>query len=147
MRPKLLAAAAIALLLAIVPIAGAAAPKAGTFKGKTDRDQPVRFAVTKDGALRGFSFRGVGLRCNDGQRMVLGRVGSGRSKITIRGGKFSFSADYEAGDRWSASGTVNGGTAKGKLRFRVRFDSDGNAHPQGETVCDSGTRRFRAKLR
>jgi hypothetical protein len=148
MRPKLLVAAAFAALLACVPLAGAASPKAGTFKGKTDRDQPVRFKVTKGRTLTAFSFRGVVLRCNDGERMVLGRVGSGRSKITITpNGKFSFSADYKAGDRWSASGTIDGRRAKGKLRFRVRFDSDGNAHPQGETVCDTGTRRFEAELR
>jgi hypothetical protein len=147
MRPKLLCAAAVAALLACVPAAGAAV-KAGIFKGKTDRDQPVQFTVTKAGALKGFAFRRVVLRCNDGERIALGRVASGPTEITITpGGKFGFTVDYESGDTWSASGTIKGPRASGKLRFRVRFDSDGQPHPQGETVCDSGTRRFKAELR
>jgi hypothetical protein len=147
MRPKLLCAAAVAALLACVPAAGAAV-KAGSFKGKTDRDQPVRFTVTKAGMLKSFSFRRVVLRCSDGERIVLGPVGSGPTPVTIsRGGKFGFTVDYESGDTWSASGTIKGRSATGKLRFRVRFDSEGRPHPEGETVCDSGTRRFKAELR
>ena len=147
MRPKPLCAAAVAALLLCVPAAGAAV-KSGTFKGSTDRDQPVRFTVTGDGALKGFSFRRVVLRCSDGERIALGRVSSGPTEITISpSGKFGFTVDYESGDRWTASGTIKGSRAKGKLRFRVRFDSEGRPHPQGETVCDSGTRRFKAELR
>jgi hypothetical protein len=147
MRPKLLCAAAVAALLACVPAAGAAV-KAGTFKGRTDRDQPVQFTVTKAGTLKSFAFRRVVLRCSDGERIQLGRVGSGRTPVTITpGGKFGFTVDYESGDTWSASGTIKGSRATGKLRFRVRFDSEGEPHPQGETICDSGKRRFAAELR
>jgi hypothetical protein len=147
MRPKLISAAVFATALACAPGAGAAV-KAGTFKGKTDRDQPVQFEVTKDRKLTGFTFRRFELRCSDGDRVPVGRVGSGRSKLTITGsGKFSFTVDYEDGDRWTASGTIKGDRASGKLRFKVRFNSEGEPDPDGEVLCDSGTRRFKAALR
>jgi hypothetical protein len=147
MRSKLVAAAGIAGLLACAP-AATAAVSPGTFKGKTDHDQPVQFKVTRAGELTGFAFKRVKLRCSDGDRVPLSRVDSGREKLTISdAGKFSFTFSYDAGDRWSASGTIDGRKARGKLRFKVRFDADGNPTPNGSILCDSGTLRFSAKNR
>jgi hypothetical protein len=147
MRSKLVAVAGLAGLLACAP-AAAGAVSAGTYKGKTDRDQPVQFKVTHEGKLTGFAFKRLKLRCSDGDTVQLGRVDSGNDTLTITdAGKFSFSVTYDDGDKWTASGTIDGRRAKGKLRFRVRFDSDGNPTPDGSVLCDSGTRRFTAKNR
>jgi hypothetical protein len=145
---KLVAVAGLAGVLACAPAAAAGATSAGTFKGKTDRDQPVEFKVTDAGQLTAFSFRRLKLKCSDGDTLRLGSVASGKDKLTITpAGKFNFSVSYDAGDKWTASGTIDGSRAKGKLRFRVRFDADGNAAPDGSVLCDSGRRRFSATLR
>jgi hypothetical protein len=148
MRSKLVAVAGIAGMLAVVPAAGAAAVKAGDFAGKTDNGKPVAFKVTRGKKLTEFSFRRLKLSCTDGDVVPLGRVASGPDKFVItKAGKFSFTVGYDDGDKWDASGTIIGDRAKGKVRFTVRFDSDGNPTPDGDVVCDSGTRRFTAKLR
>jgi hypothetical protein len=148
MKSKLVAAAALAGLLVAAPAATGAAVKHGTFAGKTDAGQPVKFTVTRGKKLTDFSFKRFNLKCSDGDTVPLGQVASGPDKMTITSaGKFSFSVDYDDGDKWKASGTIIGKRAKGKLRFQVRFDSEGNPTPDGEVLCDSGTRRFTAKLR
>jgi len=147
MKSKLVAAAGIAGTLALAPAAGAVV-KAGDFAGKTDHGQPVTFKVTRGKKLTEFSFRRFKLSCTDGDVVPLGKVGSGPDKITItKAGKFSFDTSYEDGDKWTASGTINGARAKGKVRFTVRFDSEGNPSKDGEVLCDSGSRRFTARLR
>jgi hypothetical protein len=148
MRSKLVAAAGLAGLLVCAPVASAAAVSHGTFKGKTERHQPVQFKVTRAGELTGFAFKRVKLRCSDGDRLTLGQVDTGRERLAITdAGKFSFTFSYDAGDKWSASGTIDGRKAKGKLRFKLRFDEDGNPTPNGPVLCDSGALRFTAKNR
>ena len=146
MRPKSLALAGIAGLIACAPAADAAV-RSGTFKGRTDTHQPVQFTVTKSKKVTDFAFRGVELNCSDGEYVKLGRIDSDDAKLTVKRGKFSFSADYEDGANWRANGTILGRRAKGKLRFRVSFTAEGEPDPDGDVVCDSGTRRFEAKLR
>jgi hypothetical protein len=148
MRSKSVALAGIAGLLACAPAAAVAKVKAGTFSGQTDKGAPVKFEVTRGKKLTGFSFRRVDLRCSDGDVVRLGKVASGPKKITVtKRGKFSFSVTYDDGDKWQVNGTIIRDRAKGKLRFTVRFNSDGDPTPDGEILCDSGTRRFTAKLR
>jgi hypothetical protein len=146
MKSKLVAAAGIAGLLAMAP-AATAAVSSGTYKGRTDKDQPVRFKVTRKKQLTDFSFRRLKLRCSDGDSVPLGKVGSGPEKLTISAhGRFDFDVTYDDGDKWTASGKIKGERASGKLRFTVRFNSDGDPDPHGDVLCDSGTRHFSAKL-
>jgi hypothetical protein len=147
MSPKLLAAACAAGALAFAPAAEAAVGS-GTYKGKDDRKQAVQFKVTKDKRLVHFSYSRFKLSCSDGDRLPVKRAESGGSRLTITpGGKFSFTVSYDDGDEWTASGTIKGRRARGKIRFKVRFDAEGQPDPNGSVVCDSGKRRFTAKLR
>jgi hypothetical protein len=147
MSLKLLAAACAAGALAFVPAAEAAVGS-GTYKGKDDRKQGVQFKVTKAKQLVHFSYSRFKLSCSDGDRVPVKRADSGRSKLTITpSGKFSFTVTYADGDEWTASGTIKGKRAKGKIRFKVRFNAEGEPDPNGAVLCDSGTRRFTAKLR
>src|SRR4051794_4453709 len=109
MKSKLVAVACAAGMLLGAPAALGASVKAGTFAGKLDRGQPVKFTVTRGKKLTGFWFKRLKLQCTDGDVVPVGSVSSGPDKLTItRAGKFSFTVSYDDGDEWKASGTIIG---------------------------------------
>ena len=54
---------------------------------------------------------------------------------------------YANGGGWVASGRIKGRRAKGVLRARGRFTVDGEQHPRGSIRCNSGKRKFTARIR
>ena len=144
--------AGVAVLLVSVTVAQAAV-RSGTYRGKTDRGTPVGFKVTK--AKRGkrkisrFNFKRMRLKCSDGKPFTTeGTFTSGAKRLPIaRNGKFSVIVTYRDGGKWVASGRIRGRRARGTLRLRVRFDDENIARPHGRVRCNSGKRKFTARVR
>lgn len=145
-------AGAVALLAVSVAVAGAAV-RPGTYRGKTDKGSPVAFKVTKKGKqgrrISSFRFNKVTLRCSDGQNALTDKqISSGPKRIVIgRRGGFGLVVDYPNGGKWTADGRIKGGRAKGVLRLRGRFTTDGEQSRRGSIRCDSGKRKFIARIR
>ena len=152
-RKRSLASLVAVALLAVSVAVAEAAVRPGTYRGKTDKGSPVAFKVTKKGdqgrRISRFRFSNVRLKCSDGTSGVTEKtIGSGPKKIRIgRRGRFGLVVRYTNGGRWTADGRIKGRRAKGVLRLRGRFTSDGEQSPRGSIRCDSGKRKFTARIR
>jgi hypothetical protein len=148
MKHAVIPAAGVAVMLACAPALGAATVKSGKYTGTTDKGTPVSLKVTPSKQLVHFKFSKVTLKCTDGDSFVpKGTFDSGSKKLTITdSGKFGFTVTYQNGGRWTAKGKVkSNGKASGTLRFKVNFNEQSQADPNGSIVCDSGKRSFSLK--
>jgi hypothetical protein len=153
MKRSLVATAGVCVALVCAAVAQAAPNiDSGRYKGKTVKGKtPITFKVTKAKRLARFRFYRLRLRCTDGDRVPAGTrkrpLDSGPKSLTILdNGKFAFTVTYKNGGKWTARGTIKGNKAVGTLSMRVAFDSDtGQATPNGDVVCRSGKRKFRAR--
>ena len=152
-RKRSLASAGAVALLAVSVAVAEAAVRPGTYRGKTDKGSPVAFKITKKGKqgrrISHFRFSKVRLKCSDGSGALNDRqISSGPKKIRVgRRGGFGLVVEYPNGGRWTADGRVKGKRARGVLRLRGRFTADGEQHPRGSIRCDSGKRKFKARIR
>lgn len=148
MKRSLVPLTAIAVLLACAPALGAASIRTGTYKGKTDKGQPVRFKVTKSRKLVHFGFSKLRLKCSDGDVATVDPLESGPTRLPItKSGKFAVLATYDDGGIWGANGRIKGHKAKGWIRFQARFDANDQQVKDGAIVCDSGKRTFSARAK
>jgi hypothetical protein len=143
---RALAAGACSLLVVAAQAIAAADVDSGTWTGKVKRGGTVRFKVTSSTKLAKFGFSGVRLKCSDGDRPKLPRLATGPDdRMTIADdGRFAFTARYDGGAKWTASGTIAGGSAKGKIRVTMRFNRAGEVVRRGSIRC-SVSRRFTAR--
>jgi hypothetical protein len=147
---RAVAVAGGAALLAAGAAAAQSAVASGTFHGRTDRGTPVAFRVSHHGrALSHFRFSKLRLHCSDGDSFpISGTMGSGRARVRITGaGRFALEVRRDDGGRWTARGRIDGATAAGSLRLRVRFNAGNQVSRNGSVRCDSGRRRFKVRNR
>src|SRR4051812_1666618 len=140
---RALAAGASGLLLVAAPALAAANVDSGTYAGKVKRGGSVKFKVTSEKRLTRFGFSKFRLKCSDGDSIRLPRLRTGPADFMTIGdtGRFNFTAEYERGARFIASGKIAGASAKGRIRVIMRFNRSGEVARHGSIRCDT-SRRF-----
>jgi opacity protein-like surface antigen len=145
-RHVLATTGAVALLAAPVALA-VPSIDSGKYKGKTTKGgATLAFKVTSSKRLTHFNFKGLKLKCDDGDTVrIKDKLDSGPKRLTITDtGKFAFTVTYTNGGKWTARGKIKGNKATGTLRMQVRFN-DTKPDPKGSILCDSGKRKFKAR--
>lgn len=125
MRIRSVALLALVAVLSLAAVAGAAKPKSGSYKGKSDQNRTVRFKLS-GGKIRGFE-AGVMTWCTAGgeSEYDTDAIANVPAFKLGKGGKFSFKRKKK-GEEITIKGTISGGKAKGTFslwRPHSRYDS------------------------
>ena len=149
-----------ACMVMMVGLVGAtavdAAIKRGTFKGTTERKDPVGFKVDLKGRVHSAYFSGVRMRCSDGDRFDT-PTGTRRIQVPKRH-RFRVSArrtwsirarNRRTGFGWDMAGRFNrrGNRARGTLSIFARFNEQNQQARDGSIRCRSGKLTWSARRR
>jgi hypothetical protein len=151
-RLVLVSIAIVALLGSAVAVQAASSAPSGLYKGKTAKGKTrVSLRITKAKRLVHFRFRRIALKCSDDDTLRIpykDKLDSGPKRLKVYdNGTFAFRVSYDNGGNWTVHGRIRGKRATGRLRLKVRFNTDSRTDPHGKVVCDSGKRKFSARRR